>query len=97
MVKFELLVAVVEAFIRLLTELAAPIGSLNVDTLVAEPKFVLTPAHDGATLNANGKFVLERLRNGVGGALTVGGRGGATVGRLITGALGADRKAFNES
>lgn len=82
----------------LFTELAAPIGdltaaycSLSVDTLLAEPKLVLAPALalDGATLNGNVvKLVFDTLRMGGGGGLMFGGRGGATVGRLI-GGLGA--------
>lgn len=41
-------------------------------------------AAEGATLNGNVvRFVFETLRMGGGGGLMFGGRGGATVGRLI--------------
>lgn len=79
----------------LFTELAPPICGLliencsfNVETLLAEPKLVLTPAAalDGATLNGNVvRFVFDTLRIGGGGGLIFGGLGGATVGRLIGG------------
>lgn len=79
----------------LFTELAPPICGLliencsfNVDTLLAEPKLVFTPALalDGATLNGNVvKFVFDTLRIGGGGGFIFGGLGGATVGRAIGG------------
>lgn len=67
--------------------------SFGDEILLAEPKlvFVPAPALDGAMLNGNVvKFVLDTLRMGGGGGLIFGGRGGATVGRLI-GGLGACR------
>lgn len=90
-VKLLLLAVVVEVLDKLPTETAVPNCSFSVNTLLAEPKVVLAPALDGATLNGNDvKFVLERLRSGGGGGLILGGRGGATVGRLM-GADGAVR------
>lgn len=83
----------------LFTEFAELINVLDAycsfgdEILLAEPKPVLVPAPalDGATLNGNVvKFVFDTLRIGGGGGLIFGGRGGATVGRLI-GGLGACR------
>lgn len=58
--------------------------SFNEDTFDVDPK--LFAFVDGGTLSGNVvRFVLEILRIGGGGGLMFGGRGGATVGRLIGG------------
>lgn len=61
--------------------------SFSVDTFDAEPK-LFAFATDAGILSGNVvRFVFEMLRIGGGGGFIFGGRGGATVGRLI-GTLG---------
>lgn len=73
-------------FAELVTPLCAFIDencSLSVDTFDAEPK-LFALATDAGILSGNVvRFVFEILRIGGGGGFIFGGRGGATVGRLI--------------
>lgn len=70
-------------FVTLLWDFIVENCSFSVDTFDAEPK-LFAFVTDAGILNGNVvKFVFDIERTGGGGGLKLGGRGGATVGRLI--------------